>query len=109
MEKLRLAFYAKEKETILQSMKRLVSPSGYIINKDGWNGHSGMRYFGKVLNCIPGLQKGAQFTLAAQFYFLNPDSWHPRSDARSELVEERADKVETNGDCPDPTAESPTQ
>ncbi|KAI9685512.1 MAG: hypothetical protein M1822_004370 [Bathelium mastoideum] len=36
------------------------------------NDNRAIRFFGKVLACLPGLQKDAQIALAAQFYWLNP-------------------------------------
>lgn len=44
-----------------------------LSDTEGWNDHNGVRFFGKVLAILPGLQRDAQIALACQFYFLNPD------------------------------------
>ena len=80
------------------------------------NDHRAVRFFGKVLACLPGLQRDAQIALASQFYWLNPTF---KAQAKFEAAQdgpettEEIEKVETaseavdDGACTDPQNQEP--
>lgn len=56
-----------------------------------WNDSLTIRFFGKLLACLPGLERDAQIALASQFYYLNP-AFKPRpSDGGAEAAEEQGE------------------
>ncbi|KKY22544.1 putative conserved hypothetical protein [Diplodia seriata] len=42
-----------------------------LTDNEGSNDYTSVRFFGKVLACLPGLERDAQIASAAQFYYLN--------------------------------------
>ncbi|KAL9079218.1 MAG: hypothetical protein Q9157_001887 [Trypethelium eluteriae] len=64
------------------------------------NDSNAIRFFGKVLACLPGLQRDAQIALAAQFYWLNPDFKKAKDEtedaANGQKVDEDAERMKNS-------------
>ncbi|GME59925.1 glyoxalase bleomycin resistance protein dioxygenase protein [Neofusicoccum parvum] len=55
-----------------------------LTDAEGWNDSLTIRFFGKLLACLPGLEKDAQIALSSQFYYLNPEFKEQANDSASE-------------------------
>ncbi|KAL1647975.1 hypothetical protein SLS58_002299 [Diplodia intermedia] len=58
-----------------------------LTDNEGSNDYTSVRFFGKVLACLPGLERDAQIASAAQFYHLNPEFIPKEGDGRPQTDE----------------------
>ncbi|KAF9639816.1 putative glyoxalase bleomycin resistance protein dioxygenase protein [Lasiodiplodia theobromae] len=76
-----------------------------LTDNEGSNDFISVRFFAKVLACLPGLERDAQIASASQFYFLNPDFKPKEDDSESESTADDEQKLQTNGEAADGTAD----
>ncbi|OJD28871.1 glyoxalase bleomycin resistance protein dioxygenase protein [Diplodia corticola] len=55
-----------------------------LTDNEGSNDFTSVRFFGKVLACLPGLERDAQIASASQFYYLNPEFIPKEGDSSSD-------------------------
>lgn len=76
-----------------------------LTDNEGANDYISVRFFAKVLACLPGLERDAQIASASQFYFLNPEFKPKEEDGESESTADDEQRLQTNGEAADGTAE----
>ncbi|KAK0661719.1 hypothetical protein DIS24_g2303 [Lasiodiplodia hormozganensis] len=76
-----------------------------LTDNEGSNDSISVRFFAKVLACLPGLERDAQIASASQFYFLNPEFKPKEEDSESESTADDEQKPQTNGEAADGTAD----
>ncbi|KAL1634037.1 hypothetical protein SLS56_002629 [Neofusicoccum ribis] len=79
-----------------------------LTDAEGWNDSLTIRFFGKLLACLPGLEKDAQIALSSQFYYLNPEFKEQANDSASEASDgEEAGEAGAETTQPDSSTTEP--